>query len=293
MNDPQSPPLPDFDALWDYDHPAATEEQFRALLPAAEASGDLAYPLELQTQIARTLSLQRRFDEAHALLDQVKRKLAGAPTRPQIRYWLERGRAYNSAGQRDQARLCFASAWEQAQAAREDFHAVDAAHMLAIVESGQAALDWNLKALALAENSPQERARTWCGSLYNNIGWTYHDQGDYPAALEIFRKALDLRRADGKPGPIQIARWCIARTLRSLGRVDEALAIQQALLSEHDPNADPPGYTYEELGECLLLLGREAEARPYFARAYTVLSQDAWLVANEPARLERLRTLGQ
>ena len=63
-------PLPDFDSLWDYDHPAATEQTFRALLPAADASGDLGYRLELKTQIARTLSLQRRFDEARQLWEQ-------------------------------------------------------------------------------------------------------------------------------------------------------------------------------------------------------------------------------
>ncbi|MBE0691161.1 MAG: tetratricopeptide repeat protein, partial [Anaerolineae bacterium] len=191
--------LPDFDALWDYDHPAATEQTFRALLPAAEASGGLAYLLELKTQIARTLSLQRRFAEAHVLLDEVERALDAAPARPQIRYWLERGRSYNSAGQSDQARRCFEAAWEQAQAAHEDFYAVDAAHMMAIVATGQDALDWNLKALGLAEDSTDDRARKWRGSLYNNIGWTYHDRGDYAAALDIFQKALDLRRADGKP----------------------------------------------------------------------------------------------
>ncbi|MCC6613295.1 MAG: tetratricopeptide repeat protein [Anaerolineae bacterium] len=286
-------PLPDFDALWDYDHPADSEQAFRALLPAAEASGDLGYLLELKTQIARTFSLRRQFDEAHALLDEVEGALDAAPARPRIRYWLERGRAYNSAGQVEQARPCFETAWEAAQTAGEDFYAVDAAHMIAIVESDQAALDWNLKALALAESSADERARKWRGALYNNIGWTYHDRGDYARALDIFHKALDLRLADGKPGPIRIARWCIARTLRSLGRVDEALAMQQTLLSEHNPDDDPPGYTYEELGECLLLLGRAAEARPYFAQAYAILSQDGWLVANEPARLERLRALGQ
>jgi len=40
------------------------------------------------------------------------------------------------------------------------------------------------------------------------------------------------------------------------------------------------------------LLGREEEARPYFARAWSVLSQNVWLVETEPERLERLHTLG-
>src|SRR3954463_14412105 len=32
--------LPDFDKLWDYQHPAETEKKFAELLPAAEKSGD-------------------------------------------------------------------------------------------------------------------------------------------------------------------------------------------------------------------------------------------------------------
>jgi hypothetical protein len=48
----------------------------------------------------------------------------------------------------------------------------------------------------------------------------------------------------------------------------------------------------EELGECLLALGRADEARRYFALAYEKLSADSWLVQNESARLERLRALG-
>jgi tetratricopeptide (TPR) repeat protein len=283
--------LPDFDRLWDYDHPGETERRFRELLPQATASGNTAYLAELLTQIARTLGLQQNFNEAHRVLDQVDAMLADGQARPRIRYLLERGRALNSSGSPDQARPLFVEAWEQAQQAGEDALAVDAAHMVAIVEKGQAALDWNLKALHLAETSSQARARKWLGSLYNNIGWTYHDMGQYGVALDVFQKALRQRETDGDAAAIRIARWCVARTLRSLGRVDEALDMQQALLEEATAAGEKPGYTYEELGECLLLLGRQAEAGPYFALAYEVLSQDPWLARDEPERLNRLKDL--
>lgn len=39
------------------------------------------------------------------------------------------------------------------------------------------------------------------------------------------------------------------------------------------------GFTFEEIGECLLALGRADEARPYFAQACAALSNDAWLAA--------------
>src|SRR5688500_531281 len=81
--------LPDFDKLWDYNDPAATEQKFRALLPQAEASGDPSYRAQLLTQVARAQGLQRKFDDAHATLDQV---VQVDDSLPRVRYLLERGR---------------------------------------------------------------------------------------------------------------------------------------------------------------------------------------------------------
>jgi tetratricopeptide (TPR) repeat protein len=60
------------------------------------------------------------------------------------------------------------------------------------------------------------------------MGWSYHELGDYAQALDHFQEALAAREATGAPGPIRIARWCVGRALRSLGRVAEALEIQRA-----------------------------------------------------------------
>jgi tetratricopeptide (TPR) repeat protein len=288
------PPTPDetsdFDQLWDYDNPAATEQRFRELLPRIQP-GMPAY-LELLTQIARAQGLQRDFDAAHRTLDAVERALADGGERAHIRYLLERGRALNSAKQPERARPLFLEAWERASAAGEDFYAIDAAHMLAIVDPPEQSLAWNLQALELAERTPDRRAKKWLGSLCNNMGWTYHDAGQYDQALALFERALAYREAQGQEREARIARWCVARALRSLGRVEEALAMQQALLEANQRDGANDGYGFEELAECLLALGRPAEARPYFARAYAELSRDPWLAKGEPERLERLKTLG-
>jgi tetratricopeptide (TPR) repeat protein len=186
----------------------------------------------------------------------------------------------------------FLQAWESASASNEDGYTVDAAHMLGIIEPGEEGLEWNLKALALAQASQDPRATRWQGSLYNNMGWTYHSAGDYSQALTMFERAQAAWQSDGELDLVPIATWSQARTLRSLGRVDEALARQMALKEEFDASGHSDGYVSEEIGECLLLLGREGEARPYFARAWSVLSENIWLSASEPERLERLHTLG-
>jgi hypothetical protein len=55
--------LPLIDTLWDYDDPWPMETAFRDQVPAAERSGNRSYHAELLTQLARTLSLRRKFDE--------------------------------------------------------------------------------------------------------------------------------------------------------------------------------------------------------------------------------------
>ena len=185
----------------------------------------------------------------------------------------------------------FVEAWELAQTLKEDFFAVDAAHMVAIAGPPHSALEWNEKAVSVAEDSEDERARNWLGSLYNNIGWTYHDQGQYPIALKSFEKALEYRVRQGKRELIMVGRWCIGRCLRSMGRVDEALEIQRELLASRELHMEPDGYVHEELGECLLAQGNKAEAAIHFGKAYAALSADPWAQANEKDRLERMRKL--
>jgi tetratricopeptide (TPR) repeat protein len=276
--------MPAFDSLWDYDQPDETEQRFRELLPTITDRSEHA---ELLTQIARAQGLQGKFAEAHATLDTVEPVLGADLPAASIRYLLERGRVYNSSGNPEQSVPFFREAWELGRAAGEDDLAVDAAHMLGIVSPGsEAQLEWSLTALRLAEASP--KARRWLASLYNNIGWTYADMGQYDKALELFEGALPIREEQGKPGPIRIAKWCIAKMLRLLRRTEEALDIQTGLLA--DPDHD--GFVEEEMGECLLALSRPDEAQPYFALAYEQLSGIRWLAQGEPQRLERLRTLG-
>ncbi len=284
----------DFDQLWDYNDPAASEQRFRELLPVLRERGLESLRAQLLTQIARALGLQRRFDEARAVLAEAAELLADAGELARIRWLLETGRCHNSAGAAEHALPRFREAWELACAADEDFHAVDAAHMLAIAEPlAEDRLAWTQRALALSEASGDGRVAKWPGSLHNNIGWTFHEQGDFERALGHFRQALVWRERQGAIDTIRIARWCIARCLRSLGRVEEALAMQQALLAEYEAEGAQSGFTCEELGECLLSLGRGDEARPWLALAHEQLAQDPWLQAEEPERLARLQRLAR
>lgn len=283
---------PGIDKLWDFSDPAGTEAAFRTLLPGAEAQQDKDYHAELLSQIARAQGLQQKFDEAHATLDQAEELVGPGMDRARVRVLLERGRVLNSSGKADDSVLVFEQALSLAGETGLEYYAVDAAHMLGIVTKGDASVRWNEKALAIAESAKDPRARKWIEVLCNNLGWTYHSQGRHDEALKMFQTQLPLLQSEGQKKNLGICRWSIAKMYRHLGRVDEALAIQFELVN--DPHRQEPaseGYTREEIGECLLLLDREGEAKPYFARAWELLHDDPWLACDEAPRLERMKKL--
>jgi tetratricopeptide (TPR) repeat protein len=290
LTEPLSPA--ELDTRWDFGDPAASEARFRELLASARGahSGELA--CETLTQVARAQGLQRRFDDAAATLDEADALADPGRPRDAIRIELERGRVANSASAADRGRAAFLRAWERARAAAEDGLAVDAAHMLGIVEKPEAAWTWNERALALARSSPDPDARRWVATLANNMGWARHDAGAPQEALELFRVALAERAHQDDERRTQIARWCVARCLRTLGTVEEALAEQEALAAELDEAGVVDGHVTEERAECLLQLGRQDEAQPLFARAHAELAADAWFAEAEPERLARLARLG-
>jgi len=281
------------DSRWDYAKPEVSESRFREALTQYPAISREA--LEITTQLARAQGLQRSFDAAHAALDKVEPHVDRVDVRVRIRYLLERGRVHNSAGAPAKAVPLFRQAAEVAtRAGREGdaFYAIDALHMLGIAAPLSERLDWNLKAIAAAEQAKEARARGWLGSLYHNTGWTYFDRGEHGTALDYWQKALALREAGGDPHRTRVARWTVARGYRALGRLDDAERMQRQLAEENRRAGEEDGYVYEELAEIARARNDRASAGPWAAKAYALLREDAWLAATQPARLKRLAELG-
>jgi tetratricopeptide (TPR) repeat protein len=278
----------DFNTLWNYSSPAKTEALFRAHLQKVGPSKEPSYRLELLTQIARAQDLQGHFQEARETLSSV----ASAPEQHRsavvrVRALLEQGRIENSAGNPEHALPLFQKALALGMGEGLDEYAADAAHMLGIAsKTREEQVRWNLEGARLAQASKNPRARKWLGPIYNNLGWTYHQAGEFEPALTSFCHALQAYQEQGKPEPIRIARWTVGRCLRSLDRDDEALAQQEALLKELQAAGEEDGYVHEELAELYLREGRLLKARPHAARAYTLLKDQDSI---KKARLERLR----
>ena len=278
------------DAQWNYGKPAQSEQLFRAELTRWPPNDPQA--LVVLTQVARAQGLQREFVAAHSTLDAVEAKLDGAPSHVRVRYLLERGRVFNSSRASDKAVPFFAEALTLAECNGDTPYAIDAAHMLGIAAPPAERLDWNLKALVMAERASDARSRRWLAPLYNNIGLIHQDRGDFATALVYYRKALPAFEARGEPGRVRVAHWMIARAQRSLGQLDDAERIQQMLLSEYEKLGETDGYVFEELAEIALARGDAKAAQPWAAKAHAALKDDPSLATGGPARLARLAAIG-
>lgn len=215
------------DDLWDFGDPTRSEHRFRQ---AQQSEPDQARSAELQTQEARAVGLQARYEDAWDLLESIE--IVNPVV--EVRVLLEQGRVHNSAGRTADAVPLFEEAARKAQRERLTFLAVDALHMLAIAEP-ESAEARTREALALVAATDDRRTKRWAVSLHNNLGWDLHDKERYDEALGEFEAAHAAALDVGTAEQEFVARWAIARCLRSLGRNQEALNIQQRLAVE-DPS---------------------------------------------------------
>jgi tetratricopeptide (TPR) repeat protein len=239
--------------------------------------GDLRLQLErVVAARARTYGLRRRFAEARQILAGIEPAIARAGAQPQVRFHLELGRTYASTAHepqeitpevKEKARAAYTLAFEKAKAARLDYLAVDALHMMKMVDAEPAdQIAWDLKALAYLEASTQEEAKKWEGSLRNNLGYAYHLAGRYDEALAQFRLSSAAYERTGRAANVRIAHWMIARTLRFQGKAQDAIAIQLRLEREWNEAGEPDPYVYEELEKLYRDTGDSERAEAYAAK---------------------------
>jgi tetratricopeptide (TPR) repeat protein len=261
----------DLNALWDYTDPALSESRFREALQQASAQD---VPI-LQTQIARTFGLRRRFDEARTVLASIAPRIESESPEAQTRYFLELGRTHASPAHppeagtpanREIARSHYMRAFQVASDAKLDALAIDALHMMPMVDTDAAQqLEWNQKALDFMERSSQPAAKRWEASLRNNVGYAKHLAGDYDGALRQFRLSLAAHERAGNAYAVRIAHWMIAWTYRAQQRYAEAIDIQLRLEREWDAAGKPSQSVYDELEHLYRALGDDAKAAHYQA----------------------------
>lgn len=252
---------------FDLGEPVKSEERLRGWAQEAEAAGDVGVLAEIYAQIARCCGLQRRFEEGHALLAQAE---ALTPLTPQAvaRIAIERGRLLRSNGKRDDAKPHFEDAFHKSVAAGDEYLALDAIHMIALVVPFEEALVCAEQGYAFAGASAHPRAVHWVAVLHNNLGWSYVEREDYAGALREFEAALVARHAEGADAEtLRIAEYAIGLAWRNLGHVSEALELQTRIAMTCEAEGKPDRYFEKEVALCLSDLSRGEEARRWAQRA--------------------------
>ncbi|WP_022887802.1 tetratricopeptide repeat protein [Agromyces italicus] len=224
------------DRLWDFADPGASAERFREL--ASDASQTAHTRAVMQTQLARAIGLLGRRDEALAELDDVVGALPVDDDEPgallaelRARVAIERGRLLAADGRPADAVPELTRGVREAAIAGSTFLVLDALHMLALHDVGHEE-EWATEGFDVLDGARDPRVLRWGVALHNNLGWTLHDSGRLTGALMQFEEAARAAEAYGTAEQRHVARWSVARCLRSLGRTDEALGLQRALAAE-------------------------------------------------------------
>lgn len=273
--------------LWDFDDLEASEGRLRAAL-AEEASAEGR--AELLTQLARIEGLRGDFEAGEQLVEEAD-GLASDGGVAAARVDLERGRLRRSSGDREAALPLFESAFAKAIGAGEWFIAADAAHMAALAaQDRDGFFEWTTRGIALGEE--YEEASYWAGPLLNNLGWEHHEAGELEPALAAFEQALRVRERDpDDEDGIALARYAVGKTLRGLGRANEAIPLLEQAVEWAAGEGKPDGWYHEELAEEYAAAGRDDDAREQSRRAIPLLEAADASFADGSDRKARLLAL--
>jgi tetratricopeptide (TPR) repeat protein len=277
-------------ALWSFGDLDTSEARFREQLTREATATGRA---EVLTQLARVEGLRGAADAGERLLHEAE-TLAGESAAARARIDLERGRLRRSGGDPRAALPSFESAFASALEANELFVAVDAAHMAALAAPDSEGFEtWTRKGIALAQDA-EPSVRYWLGPLLNNLGWHYFEDGRHEDALEAFTWALRERERDPDSAePIALARYAVAKTLRELGRPEEARPLLEQAVASANAAGRPDGWYEEELAETNVALGRDEEAAEHARLAVPLLEKDDPSFSDDVTRASRLRELAR
>ena len=250
----------DLDAMWDFAKPAESEARFRAAL--AKVNGDDA--LILRTQIARTYEPARHASTKRTASSTSSSRCCPARRAPSraCATLLERGRTLRSASSRCRRGRC--SCWRSRPPTRPA--ELEGSPPTRCTWSRWSSRASKASSSGTAHGRLRARGQRSEGARLGGARAEQHRRD--PQRSRPPRRGADAccgrrsgARAAGKPGPIRVARWMVANTLRRLQRNDEALAMQLELEREWDAAGDTDPYVYEELALLYAAKGDSRAAR--------------------------------
>ncbi|TVQ37610.1 MAG: hypothetical protein EA370_06825 [Wenzhouxiangella sp.] len=142
-------------------------------------------------------------------------------------------------------------------------------------------IGWFQRAIGLGEIIHGDPFHPDLGAFHNQLAEVHIHRGEYAEALAINERLLPMFiELAGEPSvPTTFIRHNISRSLRGLGRAEEALVHAEGAASQaaaiYSPDHFMTAGVQAEVGQCLLALGRIAEAAEIAQRLQAVMSASA------------------
>ena len=187
----------------------------------------------------------------------------------------------------------FTQAYTYAMNRELPLRAIDMAHHAALLAPEADQIAWAEKGISSATAAGSIQ---WLAVLHNNLGSTYEDRLDYPAALEQYRFALNFRQQLSDPTSLLIAEWAVAHAERLTGDPNARASLEAVLVQAESAYLSKPsagtaewvGYTLEDLAELTAAEGDPEQARVLLDEAISKYVE-AGLEEHWPEKLDQAR----
>lgn len=237
-------------------------------LAALSASGP-EY-VEAASQVAHTLVLREQVPAAREWIDVAGKRANREEAASYVRFLIARGAVEQGEGRQDRALVTFEEAHDLALARGQSVRAVQAAHWASVTCGDERSIGWCRKAIDAAKGNATLEAALW-----TQLAWLLEERGLHDDALTAFQQARSKTNPEDERARL-IADWSAGHGLRVVGRLEEARALMDSVLTraailyqrERQPNtAEWLGHAHFELGELEWAAGDPDLARRHWTLA--------------------------
>ena len=264
---------------------AEATEKYLEAVPAAEEEGEEVTLVEALSQAARGYLAQGKKEEGRPWLERAETVASDKEPKGWSRYIGVKGRFEWKDDKLQEATATFTDMYDYCLRHKLHERAVDAAHMVAITAGHEEQIVWARKGIEAAEAGKLDG---WLGPLWNNLGWTYDEMGQFQESLEALKKAREYHHKVGDEHAKLVADWSVGHAYRKLEQLDTALKWLQPVLewaekryaTDRNPDtAEWVGHSCNELGEVAIAQGNLEGGLKYLERArdeLTVAKMPEW-----------------
>ena len=274
--------LEDADKLFGQRKYAQAGKAYEEAADAGKEAKDNSLLTEAYAQIARMHGIQGSYADGRPWLAKAEKVATAKEPLGWSRYLGVRGRfEWQDEKDNDKAKQTFIEMYDYCKQHELFSRELDAAHMVAIVGTPDEQVEWALKAIAAAEKGEQ---KGWLGPLWNNLGWTYEERGEYAKMLEALTNARKYHYEVGSEHSQLVADFGVATAHWRNGDLKEARKwLEDAFTRAKQRYDDEPedagraewvGWGHSKLGDLLVSEEKPAEAleqykaaRPYLIQA--------------------------